>query len=157
MDVGRELSSKECEVFRVELEQVQAGKEAKGEWMKYKKVVNKTKLVATTLPEEFCIARRSPEEPLKDLLALPVTPPEFVPMGRYTQERYEGMEINPAGFMWPEEEKLAHEVIRLNEKNFAWAKLEKGVFKDKYYDPVVMPTIKHVPYSERNKLILPGI
>ena len=125
--------------------------------MKYKKVANKTKPVATTLPEEFRIVRRSPEEPLKDLAPLPVSPPVFVPTGRYTQERFEAMEINPYSFMWPEEEKLAHEVIRLNEKNFAWDESEKGAFKDKYYDPVVMPTIEHVPYSERNIPIPPGI
>ena len=128
-----------------------------GEWMKYKKVANKTKPVVTTLPEEFCIVWQSPEEPLKDLAPLPVSPPTFVPTGRYTQERFKVMEINPDSFMWPEEEKLAHKVIHLNKKNFALDESEKGVFKDEYYDLVVMPTIEHIPYSERNIPIPPGI
>ena len=58
--------------------------------------------------------------------------------------------------MWLEE-KLAHKVIWLNEKNFAWDKSNKRTFKDKYYDLVVMRSIEHVLYSKRNIPILPGI
>ena len=63
--------------------------------MKYKKVANKTRPVATTLPEEYHIVRRLPAEPLKELPVLPINPGVFTPGEQYTQERYEAMEINP--------------------------------------------------------------
>ena len=63
---------------------------------KYKKVANRTKPVATTLPEEYRIVRYEPPNPLATMSQLPVVPPEFTPMGRYTQERYEAMEVDPS-------------------------------------------------------------
>ena len=84
IDAGRELEVEECEAFAVTLEEVE-GEER--ESFKYKKVANKTKPVATTLPEEFRIVRRSPSDALANLPALPTDSPQFVPTGRYTQER----------------------------------------------------------------------
>jgi hypothetical protein len=56
------------------------------ESLAYKKVANKKRLVATTLPEEFRIVRRIPSDPLEDLPILPTNPPEFEPGERYTKE-----------------------------------------------------------------------
>jgi hypothetical protein len=58
----------------------------------YKKVANKVRPVATTLPDEFRIVRQiHPDQihpdPLGSMDPLPVTPPPFTPTGRYTQER----------------------------------------------------------------------
>ena len=74
------------------------GEKGRGEWkvdiriperemFKYKKVANRTKPVATTLPEEYRIKRYPIEDPLADLPELPVDPPDFTPGKRYTQER----------------------------------------------------------------------
>jgi hypothetical protein len=43
-------------------------------------------------------------------------PPNFVPSLRYMQERYEKLQLNPNGFLWPEEEKLVHHLVREQEE-----------------------------------------
>ena len=47
----------------------------------YKKVANKTRPVATTLPENFRIVRTEHPDPLANLLPLPTHPPNFIPTG----------------------------------------------------------------------------
>jgi hypothetical protein len=131
--------------------------ERKIESLAYKKVANKTRPIATTLPEEFRIVRRIPSDPLVDLPTLPTHPPEFEPGERYTRERMEAMPVNKDGFLWPEEVKLVHYLIREHEFAFAWNENEKGKFSDEYFDPVVIPTVEHVPWVLRNISIPPGI
>ena len=80
---------------------------------KYKKVANRTLPVATTLPEEFRIMRIAPPDPLVLIPVLPTDPPDFTPGERYTRERYEALNIDPAGFMWKDEKKLAHYVMKV--------------------------------------------
>ena len=46
-------------------------------------------------------------------------PPDFTPGKRYTQERYEAMNVDPAGFLWSEEKKLVHFFILMHEMAFA--------------------------------------
>lgn len=118
---------------------------------------NRTKPVATTLPEEFRIERRIPSDPLEELPQLPTEPPDFIPGERYTQERKEAMPINKDKFLWPEEEKLVHYIMLIHEKAFAWNETEKGKFSDEYFDPVVIPTVEHIPWVLRNIPIPPGI
>ena len=88
---------------------------------------------------------------------LPFYPLEFLAGKRYTQERYESHQANPDGFLWPEEEKLVHYVIRVQEEALAWEEIEKGRFKEEYFDPVLIPTIDHVPWVLKNIPIPPGI
>ena len=101
INIGREITEEECcEAFGIVGEWVPKGKEEEERAaMKYKKVANKTRPVATTLPEEYRIVRRLPAEPLKELPVLPINPGVFTPGERYMQERYEVMEINPEEFM----------------------------------------------------------
>ena len=127
------------------------------EVLKYKKVANRTKPVATTLPEEYRIVRREHPDPLRDLPMLPTRPPDFVPGQRYTQERYEAMELDSEAFLWEEERKLVHHVIKANEMGLAWDESEKGSFREEFYPPIVMPTIEHTPWNERSIPIPPGI
>ena len=94
---------------RKELED--APEDIPGEILAYKKVANKVRPVATTLPEEFRIVRRIPSDPLADLPKLPTLPPDFTPGDRYTLERKEAMPVNKDGFLWPEEVKLVHYII----------------------------------------------
>ncbi|KAJ3564557.1 hypothetical protein NP233_g8218 [Leucocoprinus birnbaumii] len=123
----------------------------------YKKVAHRIKPVATTLPEDFRIVRRIPSDPLETLPVLPFHPPAFTPGIRYTLERKSAMNVNKDQFLWPEEEKLVHHLIKLQEMAFAWTEEEKGKFSSDYFDPVVIPTIEHVPWSLKNIPIPPGI
>ena len=59
--------------------------------------------------------------------------------------------------MWPEEKKLGHHIIRINEFCLAWEETEKGSFKLTFYPAVMMPTIEHTPWNEKNLPIPPGI
>jgi hypothetical protein len=124
---------------------------------KYKKVANRIKPVATTLLEKFRIVRRIPCKPLESLPILPTHPPEFSPGLRYTFNRMQAMNVNQDGFLWPEEEKLAHHLIKTQELGFAWTEDEKGRFSDEYFDPIIIPTIEHIPWALRNIPIPPGI
>src|SRR5712664_3587685 len=127
------------------------------EILAYKKVANKIRPVATTLPDEFRIVRRIPSDPLVELPRLPTSPPEFIPGTRYTQERKDAMPVNLNKFLWPEEEKLVHYLMKIHELVFAWTEEEKGTFSEDYFDPVVFPTIEHVPWVLKNIPIPPGI
>ena len=127
------------------------------EILAYKKVANKVRPVATTLPDEFRIIRRIPSDPLAELPKLPTSPPEYSPGERYTQERKDVMPVNTNKFLWPEEEKLVHYLIKIHELAFAWTEEEKGKFSEEYFEPVVFPTIEHVPWVLKNIPIPPGI
>ena len=47
--------------------------------------------------------------------------------------------------------------MKMQEDGFAWTEEEKGKFRSEYFDPVVIPTIEHVPWVLRNMPIPPGI
>jgi len=38
----------------------------------------------------------------------------------------------------------------MNELALAWTEAKKGCFKDEYFDPVVIPTIEHIPWVHKN-------
>ena len=54
---------------------------------KYKPVDQKIRPIKGTLPEEFRIIRDIKGNPLADMPMLDPNPPDFIPTGRYTQER----------------------------------------------------------------------
>ena len=124
---------------------------------KYKKVADRIKPVPSTFPEKYKTLRRIPSDPLIGIPVLPTKPPEFVPTRKFTRERKENMNINKDGFLWPEEEKLAFEIIRSQEEVFAWEAIERGKFRTDYFAPVVFPVIEHVPWSKKNLPIPPGL
>jgi transposase InsO family protein len=124
---------------------------------KYKKAANKIKPVPTTLPQEYHIIRNRPGDPLETLVPLPTHPPDFQPGLRYTQDRRDALNLNPEGFLWPEEEKLAHQLILQQEDAFAWTESEKGRWREDYFPPIMIPTVAHVPWSLKNIPIPPGI
>jgi hypothetical protein len=124
---------------------------------KYKKVENKIRPVATTLPEQYRIQRQIPSDPLADLPTLPTDPPPFTPGNRYTKERMEALNLDRDRFLWPKEIDLANFVISTHEKGFAWTDLKRGAFRDDYFPPIVFPTIEHVPWALQNIPIPPGI
>ena len=108
----------------------------------YKKVANRVKPVATTLPEEFRIVRKVPSDPLAELPKLPTQPPDFTPGKRYTQERMEAMPVNKDKFLWTDEAKLVHHMVKVHKEVFTWTEVEKGEFSEEYFEPVVIPTIE---------------
>lgn len=124
---------------------------------KYKPVADRVHSVSATLPEEFRIVRHFPSDPLENMPPLNPHPGEFREGERYTKERADEMQINPDGFLWKEEEKLVHEVIRNHEMAFAWDETERGHFREDYFEPVKIPVLAHTPWQERNIPIPPGI
>ena len=65
----------------------------------FKRVDQKIKPVAGTMPEETKVLRRFPEDPLKSLVPLVPNIPPFTPTTKLTQERIDKIEINKDGFM----------------------------------------------------------
>ena len=125
--------------------------------LKYKRADKKVRPVPATLPEEFHTIRRIPEDPLLTLPPLPTHPPDFVPGKRLMQERLDKLNLNSDGFLWPEELKLVHHILKLNERALAWTEAEKGRFRDEYFTPVKIPVIEHVPWAHKNLPIPPGM
>jgi hypothetical protein len=125
--------------------------------MAYKRVANKVKPVATTMPAHARIIHRFPKNPLLSLPLLSTHPPEFSPGRRLTQERMNDLGVFKNEFLWPEEQKLAAQVLSNNEYTLAWDESEKGRFRDDYFPPIIIPTIKHIPWTHRQPPIPPGI
>ncbi len=125
---------------------------------KYKPVALKTKPVLATLPDKFRIIRNIRGDPLADIPTLSPTPPPFIPTERYTQERKEYIDsIHNDGFLWPEEMKLMHHFMTVQEKAFAWEDSERGSFRRDFFPPIDIPVIEHTPWVLRNIPIPPGI
>ncbi|SJL18826.1 uncharacterized protein ARMOST_22427 [Armillaria ostoyae] len=125
---------------------------------KYKPVVLKTKPVLATLPDKFRIIRNIRGDPLADIPMLSPTPPPFIPTERYTQERKEYIDsIHNDGFLWPEEMKLMHHFMMVQEKAFAWEDSERGSFRKEFFPPIDIPVVEHTPWVLRNIPIPPGI
>ncbi|KAJ7245515.1 hypothetical protein C8J57DRAFT_1524229 [Mycena rebaudengoi] len=108
---------------------------------KYTPVTQKVHSVAVTMPDEFRIIHQFPSDPLEDLIPLNPNPPVFMPGKRIIFEQLELMNLNPDGFLWPEEEKLAADVS----------------FRADYFQPVKFPVLAHTPWQERNIPIPLGI
>ncbi len=125
---------------------------------KYKPVALKTKPVLATLPDKFRIIRNIRGDPLADIPTLSPTPPPFIPTERYTQERKEYIDsIHNDGFLWPEEMKLMHHFMTVQEKAFTWEDSERGSFRRDFFPPIDIPVIEHTPWVLRNIPIPPGI
>lgn len=124
---------------------------------KYKQSHNKVRPVATTLPDEFRIVRHKNEKALDHCRPLPRIAPDFIPTPKFTQERMDALKLDPHHFLYPAELRLVQWVLAENERALAWDESEKGRFKDSYFDPVVIPTIEHIPWQQRNIPIPPGI
>ena len=122
----------------------------------YKKVANKTRPVATTLPENFRIIRREHPDPLAGMEPLPTQPPDFSPTGRFTEERREKMDLGK-GLLLPEEVKLAEWIVCQHNTAFAWTDRERGSFNPTYFDPIEIPHIAHIPWVLRQGPIPRGI
>ena len=136
----------------------QEGLPIREQYGKYKPVALKTKPVYAELPEKYRIKREITGDPLKGMPTLNPNPPDFEPTGRYTQERKDVIDKkHPGDFLWPEERKLMHHLMMLQNEAFAWDDTERGSFKEEFYPPVVIPVIEHKPWVQKNIPIPPGI
>jgi hypothetical protein len=73
------------------------------------------------------------------------------------QEWYEKLQLNPNGFLWPEEEKLAHHLVKEQEECLSWIEEEKGEFRQDFFPPVRIPMVLHMPWVYKNIPIPPGL
>ncbi len=87
---------------------------------------------------------------LPTFLSCLITHPNFLRARATPPNVKEAMNVNPDGFLLPDEEKLVHHIIREHEPGFAWEESEKGQFSSAYFDDVVIPTIEHLPWTLRN-------
>jgi hypothetical protein len=123
----------------------------------YKRVDQKIHPVSGTFPEQSRVDRRVPEDPLKSLPTLTCHPPDFRPTERLTNERIMMINVNENNFLWPEEEKLFKNILRLNENALAFEDKHRGILKNSYFSDYIMPTIPHTPWEYKNIPIPPGI
>ncbi|KAF8577136.1 hypothetical protein K439DRAFT_1300631, partial [Ramaria rubella] len=123
---------------------------------KYKSVERKVRPVPTMLPEELHVKHKFPEDPLLSLIQLTTQPGPIQDFGeRLTRERWEELKIGEGGFLTENEVKLAFRVLKNNKDGLAWTEEEKGRFHNDYFNPVIIPTIEHIPWVERNYPIPP--
>jgi hypothetical protein len=123
----------------------------------YKKVANKVRLVATTLPDKFHIVRWFHPDPLGGMMPLPTHPLAFMPTGHYTQERCDAMKIGSDRFLWSEEVKLVKWLFAHHNQAFAWNNKERERFSEEYFDLIVILHILHIPWVLKQGPIPPGI
>lgn len=129
-----------------------------GQKKKYKPVALKVRPIKTDLPSHFRIIRNITGDPLADMPRVDIANiPDFVPTGRYSQERMEAFDERHSGFLLPEERRLLHYFMMLNNSAFAWDDNERGRFKHEYFPPVSMAVVPHIPWVERNIPIPRGL
>jgi hypothetical protein len=114
--------------------------------------------ILAELPDKFRIVRNIVGNPLTDLPTLSPNPPPFIPTGRYTSECCDIIKkVHPEGFLWPEERKLMHHFMCVQNMGFAWDDSEHGRFHEDFFPPVIMPIIEHKPWVLCNMPIPPSI
>ena len=86
-----------------------------------------------------------------------MTPPDFTPGKRYTQERHDKLKLNLDGFLTDEEEKPVHELVKLQEDGLSWLEAERGEFWTDFFPPVRILTVPHTPWVYKNIPIPPGL
>jgi hypothetical protein len=117
---------------------------------KYRKAEDRIQSIMTQLLEEFCIGHNIIGDPLENMLVLLMHPPNFIPGLQYTQEWHNKLQLNPNVFLWPEEEKLAHHLVREQEECLSWIEEEQGEFCQDFFPPVCIPTILHMLWVYKN-------
>jgi len=108
------------------------------------------------MPAEYRVVRQLPEDPLAGMPELPTHPPEFIPGSRFTRDRANKLDLDPANWLWPEELKLIRWLVRIHERAFAWCASERGRLNETYFPPYKIPTVPHTPWSQRNIPIPPA-
>ena len=138
--------------------QTRVGNEEIRRVYKYKSVALKTRPVVQELPAEFRIRREIIGDPLAEMPKLSTNPPDFIPTGRYTQERKDQFDkVHGEDFLLPEERKLMHHFMMQQSYGFAWDDTERGRFREDFFPPIDIPIIPHRPWVLKNIPIPPGL
>ena len=125
---------------------------------KYKPVALKTRPVLQELPGKFRIKREIIGDPLAEMPKLSPNPPDFVPTGRYTEERRDRIDkVHDGNFLLPEERKLMHHFMMEQNLGFAWDDSERGRFKEDFFPSIDIPLVPHRPWVLKNIPIPPGL
>ena len=125
---------------------------------KYKPVALKTRPLIQELPAQFRIKREIIGDPLAEMSKLSPNPPDFVPTGRYTEERKDKIDKKHSGdFLLPEERKLMHHFMMEQNMGFAWEDSERGRFREDFFPPIDIPVVPHKPWVLKNIPIPPGL
>ena len=125
---------------------------------KYKPVALKVKPVVQELPAAFRIQREILGDLLADMPKLSPKPLDFEPTGRYTQERKDQFDVvHDRDFLLPEERKLMHHFMMLQNHGFAWDDMERGRFREDFFPPIDIPVVPHKPWVLKNIPIPPGL
>ena len=123
----------------------------------YKRVDKKVKPVPTVFPEDAKVKRQFPEDPLDSLPNLPSHPPVFIPTQRLTTENVKLLNIDSNDFLWPEEKKLFLYIMSVNERTLAFDETQRGMLRDDYFSPYIIPVIPHTPWEHYNIPIPPAL
>jgi hypothetical protein len=124
----------------------------------YKPVACKIRPIKMELPSRFCIICNIKGDPLQDLPTLSPIPPDFMLSGHYTEEQCNQFnQVHTGDFLLPEEHKLVHHFMCLQNVTFAWTDQECGHFCKDFFPPIEIPTILHKPWAQCNIPIPPSI
>lgn len=85
----------------------------------YKSALLKVKPVNTQMPEEYCIIRCCPSDPMQSLPRISATTSDFVPTKHMTEERMRWFGMDNTTHLWPEERCLFKNVLVANKSAFA--------------------------------------
>ena len=129
-----------------------------GQKKKYKPVAKKVRPIKTELPKHFRIERNIIGDPLSIMPKIDIAHLcDFSPTGRYTADRMQAFQERHANFLLPEEQKLLHVFMMANNQAFAWDDSERGRFDQRFFPPVSMAVVPHIPWVEKNIPIPRGL
>ena len=123
---------------------------------KYKSVAKKIRPVNQPMPLDLNPPMNRPplsRDPYCGLSRLLAGP--FVPRGRVTEERLKVVNFGPDGWLSPDELNLIKNVLALREKSIAFCEEERGLLKDSYGLPYIIPVVEHVPWQKK-KIPIPA-
>ena len=92
----------------------------------YKPIAKEVQPVLAPLEKKYHVLHWSPDNPLAGLITLLTNPLEFVPEQRFTHERADALDLNPAQWLWPKGVKLVWWMVLNHETTFTWTTTECG-------------------------------
>ena len=123
---------------------------------KYKPVAKKIQPVNQPMPLNLNPPLMRPPLSRDPYCGLPqsLTGP-FVPNGRVTEERLKVVNFGPDGWLLPDELNLIKNVLSLREKSIAFCEEERGLLRESYGLPYIIPVVEHDPWQKK-KIPIPA-
>ncbi|PLW57900.1 hypothetical protein PCANC_01042 [Puccinia coronata f. sp. avenae] len=123
---------------------------------KYKPVARKIRPVNVPMPQGLNPPLRRPplsRDPYQGLARSLVGP--FSPKGRVTQERLSVVNFGPDGWLSPDELNLIKNILAERNEAIAFNEGERGLLKESYGLPYIIPVVEHEPWQKR-KIPIPA-